>query len=172
VDGIVESRGELANWFGIIRMGACVRAAGNQRHSASAMATMRRRRDALEHGNKTADKEKGGERLDQSLLTLGNLGNWKGSRTLRTPWRKTKLQRSLLRACDDDHDVPHCCKRSSSMCCTDEDEGLPSTATGASRRLDDSEDQSGVELPQRASMASALVSGSNWKVRWWRRKAD
>jgi hypothetical protein len=74
VDGIVESRGEIANWFGIVRMGACVRVAGNQRHSASAMATMRRRHDAPEHGNKTADKEKGGERLDQSLLTLGNLG--------------------------------------------------------------------------------------------------
>jgi hypothetical protein len=44
-----------------------------------------------------------------------------------------------------------------------EDEGLPSAAAGASRRLDDSEDQSGVEqLRQRASMASAFVRGRNW----------
>jgi hypothetical protein len=37
---------------------AGVRAAENQRQGAPAMATMRKRRDALEHGNKTADKEK------------------------------------------------------------------------------------------------------------------
>jgi hypothetical protein len=38
------------------------------------MATMRRRREALLHGNKITDTEKGGEKLYGRLLTLNNLG--------------------------------------------------------------------------------------------------